>query len=169
MSRHQSETMIAYIGLGGNLGVAAERLLSARQSIAMTEGISEIAFSSLYRSTPMGPSDQPDYVNAVMGVATSLSPHDLLRALQEIELAYGRVRTGERWGARTLDLDILLYGEQEIDTPELKIPHPGLVEREFVLYPLYEIAPDLCIPGKEPLTEWVNHCPRRGLMVINHG
>ncbi|MDD2768388.1 MAG: 2-amino-4-hydroxy-6-hydroxymethyldihydropteridine diphosphokinase [Methylococcus sp.] len=158
----------AYIGLGGNLGDAAGTVRTARQSIGALIGIRELAFSSLYRSAPMGPSDQPDYVNAVMKVATTLAPLELLHALQQIEQTCGRVRTGERWGPRTLDLDLLLYDELVLDSEVLTIPHPGIAEREFVLYPLAEIASNLKIPSRGPLRELVQNCPLRGLSVIAH-
>ncbi|HUL11767.1 MAG TPA: 2-amino-4-hydroxy-6-hydroxymethyldihydropteridine diphosphokinase [Methylococcaceae bacterium] len=159
----------AYLGLGSNLGNPLAQLRSARQAIQALPAVREIAFSSLYRSTPMGPSDQPDYINAVMAIQTCLSALDLLRALQAIELAHGRMRTGERWGPRTLDLDLLLYGQEEIVGNVLTVPHPGLAEREFVLYPLAEIAPpELVIPGKGLLSELVRACPRRGLAIIEH-
>jgi 2-amino-4-hydroxy-6-hydroxymethyldihydropteridine diphosphokinase len=159
----------AYLGLGSNLGNPLAQLRSARQAIQALPAVREIAFSSLYRSTPMGPSDQPDYINAVMAIQTCLSALDLLKALQAIELAHGRMRTGERWGPRTLDLDLLLYGQEEIVGNVLTVPHPGLAEREFVLYPLAEIAPpELVIPGKGLLSELVRACPRRGLAIIEH-
>jgi 2-amino-4-hydroxy-6-hydroxymethyldihydropteridine diphosphokinase len=158
----------AYIGLGGNLDDPMERIRSARQAIGAIEGVRETAFSSLYRSAPMGPADQPDYVNAVMAIETWLFPLELLDRLQAIETAFGRVRIGERWGPRTLDLDILLYGRETIASERLTVPHPGLAQREFVLYPLQEIAPHLEIPGLGPLDNLVRHCPRRGLAVIEH-
>jgi 2-amino-4-hydroxy-6-hydroxymethyldihydropteridine diphosphokinase len=162
------EPVVAYIGLGGNLGDAAERLRSARRAIDAIAGVREVAFSSLYRSAPMGPADQPEYVNAVMAVATTLAPLELLRELQAVEAAFGRVRIGERWGPRTLDLDILLYGSEILSGERLTVPHYGLAEREFVLYPLQEIAPDLEIPGKGRLADLVRQCPRRGLSVIEN-
>jgi 2-amino-4-hydroxy-6-hydroxymethyldihydropteridine diphosphokinase len=158
----------AYLGLGGNLGDAAQTLRSARKAIGSSHGIQELACSSLYRSAPLGPSDQPEYVNAVMAVATSLEPLELLHVLQGIEKAHGRVRTGGRWGPRTLDLDLLLYDEITLDSEELTIPHPGLAQREFVLYPLAEIAPDLYIPKLGWLRDLVRDCPRRGLCVLAH-
>jgi len=106
----------------------------------------------------MGPQDQPDYVNAVMSITTSLTPLALLDILQSIEQQQGRVRGAERWGPRTLDLDLLLYAEQVINLPRLKIPHPGLHERSFVLYPLFEIAPSLVIPGRGALATLLQHC-----------
>jgi 2-amino-4-hydroxy-6-hydroxymethyldihydropteridine diphosphokinase len=162
-------SVTAYIGLGSNQENPVGQLRSARLEIQALPSVLETAFSSLYRSAPMGPSDQPDYVNAVMAVATTLSALDLLKALQAIELSHGRVRTGERWGPRTLDLDLLLYGQEEIVGEILTVPHPGIAEREFVLYPLAEIAPPgLVIPSKGALAELVQTCPRRGLTVIDH-
>jgi 2-amino-4-hydroxy-6-hydroxymethyldihydropteridine diphosphokinase len=139
--------VIAYIGLGSNLAKPVAQIRSARAAITAIAGVQELAFSSLYHSLPMGPQDQPDYVNAVMGVETDLLPMNLLHSLQNIENDQGRVRKGERWGARTLDLDVLIYGDQEIDLPDLTVPHKGLDERSFVLYPLFEIAPQLVVPG----------------------
>ena len=155
-------TVIAYIGLGSNLENPSEQIHSACAAIAAVAGIAEQGFSSLYHSAPMGPQDQPDYVNAVMAVATELPPMELLRALQAIENSHGRVRA-KRWGARTLDLDILLYGDQVIELPDLTIPHIGMTEREFVLYPLHEITPQLIIPNKGKLVELLEHCPLAGL------
>ena len=156
----------AFIGLGGNLGDPVERIRSARRAVAAIPGVRETAFSSLYRSAPMGPAEQPEYVNAVMAAATTLAPLALLRALQAVERAFGRVRAGERWGPRTLDLDILLYGQETLDTAQLNVPHPGLAEREFVLLPLLEIAPGLEIPGLGRLVDLARACPHRGLARI---
>lgn len=158
----------AYIGLGANLGDPIETIKSARSAINKIAGVRELAFSSLYRSAPMGPADQPDYINAVMSVETTLGPLELLRELQAIETAHGRVRKGERWGPRTLDLDLLLYGCEIIASEVLTVPHPGIADREFVLYPLEEIAPELEIPGKGRLADLVRKCPQRGLRVIEH-
>jgi 2-amino-4-hydroxy-6-hydroxymethyldihydropteridine diphosphokinase len=153
----------AYIGLGSNLEAPVTQIKSARLGILEVEGIKERAFSNLYASAPMGPQDQPEYVNAVMAVETDLPPLDLLHALQAIEKAHGRVRGEQRWGARTLDLDLLLYGDQQIDLPELTVPHPGIAERPFVLYLLLECDPDLVIPGKGKVSELLTQCPRAGL------
>lgn len=167
-SERGTVVVLAYIGLGGNLGAAAATVRAARAAVAAQPGMRELAFSSLYRSTPLGPPDQPEYVNAVMAVETSLAPLEFLRALQAIETAFGRVRLGERWGPRTLDLDVLLYGQEILTDPVLIVPHPGLTEREFVLYPLAEIAPGLDIPGRGALADWLARCPRRGLTVLAH-
>ncbi len=154
----------AYIGLGSNLGDPVVRIEQGRRAIAALDGVREQAFSSLYRSRPLGPQDQPDFINAVMAVDTTLPAQDLLRALQAIETAQGRVRSGERWGPRTLDLDLLLYGTACIRTESLTVPHYGIAERPFVLYPLAEIAPeDLYIPGKGMLKTLLQRCPPEGL------
>ena len=163
MKNTETAQVIVYIALGSNLDEPVEQIKSARCAIASLAGLQELAFSSLYQSPPMGPQNQPDYVNAVMCVATDQLPATLLHCLQIIENNHGRVRKGERWDARTLDLDILLYGDQEIDLPDLIIPHIGLAERSFVLYPLLEIAPEIVIPGKGSITELVANCPRCGL------
>ena len=155
--------VIVYIGLGSNLAEPATQIKSARIAVSATKGVEELAFSSLYHSLPMGPQDQPDYVNAVMCVKTDLVPMVLLRSLQAIENNQGRLRIGERWGARTLDLDVLIFGEQEIDEPDLTVPHKGLEERSFVLYPLFEIAPQLVVPGKGSIADLIANCPLSGL------
>jgi 2-amino-4-hydroxy-6-hydroxymethyldihydropteridine diphosphokinase len=162
-----SRAVTAYIGLGSNLQSPIAQIKSARLAISVLDGVREIAFSSLYASAPMGPQDQPDYVNAVMAAATSLSPVDLLHAMQGIELEHGRVRGVQRWGARTIDLDLLLYGDQQIDTLELTVPHKGIAVRSFVLYPLHECAPDLVIPGYGKLSDLLIHCPLAGLRRLN--
>ncbi len=159
---------IAYIGLGSNLHSPAEQIKTARHAIKAVDGIKELTFSALYTSSPMGPQDQPDYVNAVMAISTVLPPLTLLEQLQTIERAQGRIRDGQRWCARTLDLDILLYGGEVIDLPELKVPHPGIADRPFVLYPLLECAPDVEIPGKGMISGLLEHCPSGGIRRLAH-
>jgi 2-amino-4-hydroxy-6-hydroxymethyldihydropteridine diphosphokinase len=163
MQNPKADLITAYIGLGSNLANPAEQIKSARAAITQIAGVQELAFSSLYHSAPMGPQDQPDYVNAVICVATDLPPIDLLRCLQRIENDHGRVRKTERWGARTLDLDVLIYGDQLIEHPDLIVPHPGLADRAFVLYPLFEIAPQLVVPGKGNIADLVAQCPMNEL------
>jgi len=153
----------AYIGLGSNLQDPRWHVLTAFDELAALPYTSLVARSSLYRSDPMGPSDQPDYINAVVAADTFLTPHALLAALLGIERHHGRVRGTTRWGPRTLDLDILLYGDREIADDRLTVPHPGIVERSFVLHPLAEIAPGLVIPGRGPLTDLLQVCPARGI------
>ena len=157
-----SVSSVAYIGLGSNLEHPDQHIHSARADIAALSQVNEIAFSSLYCSPPMDGTEQPDYINAVMAVTTTLSPLELLCSLQTIENQHGRVRL-QRWGARTLDLDILLYGDEVINLPDLIVPHSGLAERAFVLYPLYEIAPQLIIPMQGQLSALVARCPLAGL------
>lgn len=153
----------AFIGLGSNLDDPRQQVESALRELAELPDTTLAAQSGLYRSAPMGPPGQPDYINAVARLGTRLAPEALLDALQAIEARHGRVRGGERWGPRTLDLDILLYADARIDSPRLQIPHPGLVERNFVLHPLAEIAPDLDIPGAGPLRVLLARCPSAGL------
>jgi 2-amino-4-hydroxy-6-hydroxymethyldihydropteridine diphosphokinase len=157
------ETELVYLGLGSNLQNPLQQILSARRAITAIAGVTEQAFSRLVSTPPMGPPDQPHYLNAVMAINTHLTALDLLHALQAIELDQGRVRQAQRWVARTLDVDILLYGQQVISTPELTVPHIGLHERAFVLYPLQDIAPDLVIPGVGELAHLVEQCPLKGL------
>ena len=152
-----------YIGLGSNLAQPAEQLQAALSALADLPDSQLIAVSSLYASKPLGPADQPDYVNAVAALDTALEPLQLLDRLQQIELQQGRQRKAERWGPRTLDLDILLFGDQLIDLPRLQVPHYHLQERPFVLYPLAEIAPALEPPDGPSLAELLQNCPLQGL------
>jgi len=153
----------AYIGLGSNLADPVRQVESALAELSGIHATRCVAHSSLYLSVPLGPADQPDYINAVAVVDTTLPPRELLFNLQEIEKRHGRTRTGERWGPRTLDLDLLLYGMERIHDDDLVIPHPGLCERNFVLYPLYEIAPRLVLPGLGGLDDYIGKSSKRGL------
>ncbi|WP_333796175.1 2-amino-4-hydroxy-6-hydroxymethyldihydropteridine diphosphokinase [Rheinheimera sp.] len=157
---------LCYIGLGANL---AEPLQQLQQAVAALKNIPAtelVAVSSLYGSKPMGPQDQPDYVNAVAALSTSLNPLQLLDALQKIELEQGRQRKDERWGPRTLDLDMLLFGAQTINSERLTVPHYGMKNREFVLYPLAEIAADLVLPDGDRLQALLAKVPLNGLTVL---
>ncbi len=156
----------AYIGMGSNLADPIGQLKDAIHALTTLHGCELIACSSLYASKPMGPQDQPDYVNAVACLKTELKPLTLLKELQQIEQIQGRQRNGQRWGPRTLDLDILLIDQEQINTPELQVPHYGMQSREFVLYPLQEIAPDLQLPCGKLLSELVANCPANGLTAI---
>jgi 2-amino-4-hydroxy-6-hydroxymethyldihydropteridine diphosphokinase len=137
---------IAFIGLGANLGDPGRQIREALAGLAATEEVEVLAVSSFYLNPPLGPEDQPWYVNAVARVRTRLAPEELLRVLQQLESAAGRAR-GERWGPRVLDLDLLLYAGEIIFTPELIVPHPEMHRRAFVLAPLAEIAPEAWHPG----------------------
>ena len=142
----------AYIALGSNLNNPKKQVQNVASYIATITRTTIIAHSSLYETKPLGPQNQPDYVNQVITVETQLSPHALLKALLAIELQMGRVRH-ERWGARIIDCDIILFGDQVVQTPDLTIPHPEMKNRPFVLYPLAEIAPDLVLPSGELLKD----------------
>lgn len=153
----------AYIGLGSNLATPLQQLRSALQALNALPHSQLIAQSSFYASDPLGPADQPRYVNAVAALDTDLSPLALLDALQRIELEQGRTRKAERWGPRTLDLDILLFGNLQLDEPRLTVPHYHMHARAFVLYPLAEIAPQLQLPDGRTLNDLLAACPYVGL------
>lgn len=147
-----------YIGLGSNLENPAAQLQSALEHMQAIPGTTLIACSDFFSSAPVGPGQQPDYVNAVASLDTELDPEALLDALQAIENSHGRKRT-LRWGARTLDLDILLFGAQQLDTARLQVPHPRMAERNFVLEPLAQLAPNLTMPDGTPLQTLLAQCP----------
>ncbi len=144
-----NNTELAYIGLGGNVGdkqAVTNRFIIVINTLSELPQIQLERCSSIYRTAPWGVVDQPDFLNAVIAIRTVLSPQQLLQQLLAIEHEFGRDRDSQpRWGPRTLDLDLLLYGQQKIQTPDLQIPHPRLHQRAFVLVPLAEIAPDLHI------------------------
>lgn len=135
----------SFIGLGSNLNEPILQLSTAINTLKNTHDIDVIAVSRFYRTAPMGPKDQPDYVNSVIEISTTLNPNDLLTQLQIIENQQGRVRNTEHWGARTLDLDILTYGAEIIQETHLTVPHVGIRERSFVLYPLRDLTDQLNI------------------------
>ena len=137
----------AYVGIGSNLETPEEQV---RQAISALEGLPDsmlVAASGLYRSAHECGGDQPDFVNAVVAMLTRLDPATLLNRLHEIEADQGRIRTKDKWGPRTLDLDLLAYSDLVLDDQELKVPHPGIAERNFVLLPWLEVAPGYRIPG----------------------
>lgn len=141
----ETKPVLAYIGLGANLGEPAAQLRRALAELAAIDEVEVLQVSSFYLNPPLGPPDQPWYVNAVAQVRTRLSPEELLRTLHRLETALGRVR-GERWGPRVIDLDLLLYDGEVINTPGLILPHPEMHRRAFVLAPLAEIAPEAWHP-----------------------
>ena len=136
----------AYIGIGSNLGESRAHVLTAFEALSRLPRTKLVARSRLYRTRPFGPVRQGDFINAVAKLETQLTARELLSGIRGIEAAAGRIRD-ERWGPRTLDLDLLLYGNERIDSPELTVPHPGIAERGFVLAPLLDVAPDLAVPG----------------------
>lgn len=142
---------VAYIGIGSNLDDPVGQVRSAITALGQLPDTTVTAVSSLYRSRPVGPQDQPDFTNAVARLETALSAFTLLRHMQSIEDNHGRRREGRRWGPRTLDLDLLLFGDQRINEPDLRVPHPEMTRRGFVLRPLAEIDPEANIPGAGPV------------------
>ena len=154
----EQQKAIIYIGLGSNLGTPIETILIAMTELAQLHQSKRLACSSLYRSEPIGPGEQGDYINAVVKIETQLPPNDLLSALQAIEQRHGRERNG-RWTPRTLDLDILLYDQLQIAHEHLCIPHSHMLQRNFVLCPLLEIAGNLTLPDGSQLTDRVADCP----------
>lgn len=150
-----------YVGVGSNLDDPAQQLENAFDALGRLPDTRVYRRSACYRSAPMGPPDQPDFLNAAVAMLTRLPAEQLLAHLQAIETAQGRSRTGARWGARTLDLDLLVYGSQVIDTPALTVPHPRIAERNFVLLPLNDIAPFLRIPGSASVASLAAAVSRR--------
>ena len=156
MNPGNAKTLRAYVGLGGNLGDVAATLAAAFDALAALPLTDLVARSSIYRSPAWGITDQPAFLNAVAALDTALEPAALLAELLRIERAAGRERIGAlRWGPRTLDLDLLLYADAVIDQPGLRVPHPHLHERAFVLLPLAEIAPDAIVPGRGRVADLV--------------
>ena len=139
--------MRAYVGVGSNLGDRAGTIDRAVELLAARDGVEVVARSSLRETEPWGPVEQPPFLNGAVALETSLEPQALLEVLLEVERVLGRVREGERWGPRTIDLDLLLQDELVVDRPGLTLPHPRLHERRFALEPLAELAPDAVVPG----------------------
>ena len=136
----------AFVGLGANLGAREETLRRAVELLGAADDVDVLAVSQLRETDPVGVVDQPHFVNGAVAIETARAPRDLLDLLLEIERSLGRVRE-ERWGPRTIDLDLLVYGDEVVDEPGLRVPHPRLHERRFALEPLAELQPDLDVPG----------------------
>jgi 2-amino-4-hydroxy-6-hydroxymethyldihydropteridine diphosphokinase len=143
----------AYVGLGGNLGDRTAMMRAALDQLAAEPGVEMIAVSTVRETEPVGFVDQPRFLNAAAAVETELPARELLERLLAIEGRLGRTREGRRFGPRTIDLDLLLYGDEMIDEPGLTVPHPRLHERPFVLEPLAELDPGLVVPGQGSLAE----------------
>lgn len=165
MSAGLAAAEIVYLGLGSNLAEPRENIRRAVAALKQLTATRYVTDSGLYLSKPMGPQDQPDFINAVAQIETRLSPMDLFAALQQIETDMGRVEE-RRWGPRLIDLDILLFGERIVDEPQLQIPHAGLATREFVLYPLHRLNPQLVIPLHGKLATMLAQCPQNGLQFV---
>ncbi|MBF4662864.1 2-amino-4-hydroxy-6-hydroxymethyldihydropteridine diphosphokinase [Cronobacter malonaticus] len=144
---------LAFIALGSNLAEPLSQVNNALAALARIPGSRIVATSSFYRTPPLGPQDQPDYLNAAVALETTLSAEALLDNTQRIELEQARVRKAERWGPRTLDLDIMLFGDATINTGRLTVPHYDMKNRAFMLLPLSEIAPALRFPDGERLAD----------------
>ncbi len=151
-------SVTAYVGLGANLGDPRHQLRAALEGLQALAAAGTLRRSRLYRTAPVGPTGQPDYLNAVAALETELEPLPLLRELLELERAAGRERR-VRWGPRTLDLDLLLYDDRCIESPELTLPHPRIPERAFVLLPLADLDPTLFIPGRGQVGALLADCP----------
>lgn len=158
---------IAYIGLGSNLHQPIQQI---KQALLALDSLPEsylLSYSSFYQSAPMGPQDQPPFINAVAKLATSFTPLELLDQLQAIENQQGRVRE-ERWGARTLDLDLLLYDHTIMQSDRLTLPHYGIKDRDFVLKPLAELSPEMTLPDGSIVSELLDHCPLYDLVALKY-
>ncbi|MGO2234667.1 2-amino-4-hydroxy-6-hydroxymethyldihydropteridine diphosphokinase [Marinomonas sp. UCMA 3892] len=157
--------MHAYIGLGSNLENPVAQLDRAIDTLKKHDDLKNLRVSSIYGSKPVGPQDQPDYINAVATFETNLSPIDLLDLLQSIEQSQRRVRE-RHWGPRTLDLDLLLYGQETILSPRLTVPHPFMLERGFVIKPLSDLAPDMLLANGKTVTEQLQQLDTNDLVFI---
>ncbi len=153
----------AYVALGSNLAEPAQQVQTAFDALASLPGSQLIARSGLWRSRPMGPQDQPDFVNAAAGLLTTVDPRTLLASLQAIERRLGKTTPVIRWGPRVIDLDLLVFGDLQIDEDGLVLPHPALHQRNFVLYPLAEIAAELQVPGLARVRRLRDGAPAAGI------
>ncbi|HHA2011026.1 TPA: 2-amino-4-hydroxy-6-hydroxymethyldihydropteridine diphosphokinase [Enterobacter mori] len=144
---------LAYIAIGSNQASPLEQVNAAVQALGEIPQSRIVAVSSFYRTPPLGPQDQPDYLNAAVVLDTALDAETLLDNTQRIELQQGRVRKAERWGPRTLDLDLMMFGNEIINTERLTVPHYDMKNRGFMLWPLFEVAPDLSFPDGIPLRD----------------
>ncbi len=156
-----------YVALGSNLDDPLAQIDAALRALARLAETRLVARSPLYRNSALGPGRQPDYINAVAALVTGLDPHDLLDAVQDIEISRGRERKPERWAPRVIDLDILLYGELQISDGRLTLPHPEMHRRRFVLQPLSDIAPELEIPGHGPVQDLLRQAPPHELVKVS--
>lgn len=154
---------LAFIALGSNQASPLEQVAQALDALATLAHSRVVATSSFYRTKPLGPQDQPDYLNAAVALETTLTPEELLTHTQRIELEQGRVRKDERWGPRTLDLDIMLFGSQILNTPQLTVPHYDMKNRAFMLVPLLEIAPDSVFPDGQSVAAVLETLSRAGI------
>jgi 2-amino-4-hydroxy-6-hydroxymethyldihydropteridine diphosphokinase len=156
----------AYVGVGSNLSDPRSQVRKALRALSELADTRLVLTSRLYESRPLGPVTQPDYINAVAGVLTRLDAEALLAGLHSIEAAFGRPAQHERWGPRVIDLDLLVFGREIRTDARLTLPHPGVVERNFVLYPLADIAPDLEVPGVGRVADLQGRIASAGLLAL---
>jgi 2-amino-4-hydroxy-6-hydroxymethyldihydropteridine diphosphokinase len=156
----------AYVALGSNLDDPVAQIEHAFAALANLNECRLVARSRLYRTQPLGPQDQPEFVNAAAGLLTSLSPRALLIELKKLEASLGRQQPVVRWGPRRIDLDLLVYGDAQISESDLAIPHRGLPERNFVLYPLRDIAPELLVPGHGRVSQLAARVGAAGIALL---
>ncbi|HWK74698.1 MAG TPA: 2-amino-4-hydroxy-6-hydroxymethyldihydropteridine diphosphokinase [Povalibacter sp.] len=157
----------AYIAIGSNQDDPQAQVRAAFESLAGLDRCRLVCRSRLYRTVPLGPQDQPDFVNAAAGLLTQLAPHELLVRLKELEKSIGRQSPVVRWGPRRIDFDLSVFGAERVNEVDLTIPHPGVPVRNFVLYPLADIAPDLLVPGHGRVRELAERVGRAGLTPIS--
>lgn len=155
-----------YLGLGSNLENPMTQLKDAIERLNAHNGIEKLRSSSFYGSKPLGPQDQPDFVNAVVEIVTTLTPQALLKVTQQIEMAQGRIKK-RHWGERLIDIDILVYGALVVAEPNLKIPHTEIAQRDFVLLPLQELAPELQIPNMPSLSQMIANLEQTFVFPLN--
>lgn len=156
----------AYIGVGSNLDDPQFQVERGCQALTDLPRTRLVLRSPLYRSPPLGPADQPHFVNAVAALLTQLSAPELLHELKRLEGRLGRAQPVVRWGPRRIDFDVLVFGRLRLDTEELRVPHPGLAERAFVLRPLSDLAPDLMVPGLGPVRALLSRVDASALEVL---
>lgn len=157
----------AYVGIGSNLDDPQRQVAEAFDALASIDATRVIARSRSYLTAPLGPQDQPEFANACAGLLTQLSARELLAALKLIELQRGRQAPIVRWGPRRIDFDILVYGNERSDDPILTLPHPGVPVRNFVLYPLLDVAPDLDVPGHGRVRDLAGKVSSGGISLID--
>jgi 2-amino-4-hydroxy-6-hydroxymethyldihydropteridine diphosphokinase len=156
----------AYVAVGANLDDPLARVQESFAHLGAIRATRVVAISRLYRTAPLGPNDQPDFINAVVGILTQLTASQLLSELKSLECALGRAAPVVRWGPRRIDFDLLIFGVERIDSQSLTVPHPGVPTRNFVLYPLLDIAPELLVPGHGRVRELASRVSADGLSAL---